>query len=129
MADNFNTEIILGTIRNYDNGLGYTYLMTTSKPVSLAIVEYASGKPVIGFTPLRRQRRFTVNLLLLHCSADDKTDGFLNVEVTGLKETSKKGIGYFHEVMDKEDKWIVQRLFENGVVQAFFGRGMVGSCC
>ncbi|KAK0458874.1 uncharacterized protein EV420DRAFT_1540910, partial [Desarmillaria tabescens] len=55
--------------------------MTMSRPVILGIVEYASGKPVTDFIPSQRQCRFTVNLLLIHCAADNRTDGFLNVKV------------------------------------------------
>ncbi|KAK0458868.1 uncharacterized protein EV420DRAFT_1763934 [Desarmillaria tabescens] len=87
-------------------GVGVDYQDDDVEPVYLGIVEYASGKPVIDIIPSQRQRRLTINLLLIHCAADDKADGFLNVEVTdipvhldhlqdeGLKETSKKGIGY-----------------------------------
>ena len=67
--------------------------------------------------------------LLTHCSADDKPDLFLNIELTdlqphidhisdqGLVETLKHGIGYYHEALDKQDKRIVQRLFESGAIQ------------
>ncbi|KAG7448800.1 Sec63-domain-containing protein [Guyanagaster necrorhizus] len=104
-------------------------MIAMSKPAYLAIVEYAPTKPVIVFVPSRKQCRLTVDDLLIHCAADDKPDRFLNVEVAdiqvhldhlrdeGLKETLKKGIGYFHEAMDKQDKRIVQRLFESGAVQ------------
>ncbi|KAK0449858.1 Sec63 Brl domain-containing protein [Desarmillaria tabescens] len=106
-----------------------------SKPAYLAIVEYAPTKPVIVFVPSRKQCRLTVDDLLIHCAADDKPDRFLNVEVAdiqvhldhlrdeGLKETLKKGIGYFHEAMDKQDKRIVQRLFESGAVQVLYYEG------
>ncbi|KAK0192909.1 putative RNA helicase [Armillaria mellea] len=104
-------------------------MIAMSKPAYLAIVEYAPTKPAIIFVPSRKQCRLTVDDLLIHCAADDKPDRFLNVEVAdiqvhldhlrdeGLKETLKKGIGYFHEAMDKQDKRIVQRLFESGAVQ------------
>ncbi|KAK0494609.1 putative RNA helicase [Armillaria luteobubalina] len=104
-------------------------MIAMSKPAYLAIVEYAPTKPAIIFVPSRKQCRLTVDDLLIHCAADDKPDRFLNVEVAdiqvhldhlrdeGLKETLKKGVGYFHEAMDKQDKRIVQRLFESGAVQ------------
>ncbi|PBK90074.1 hypothetical protein ARMGADRAFT_934437, partial [Armillaria gallica] len=34
-----------------------------------------------------------------------------------LEETLKTGIGYFHEAMDRQDKWMVQHLFDSGSVQ------------
>jgi pre-mRNA-splicing helicase BRR2 len=29
----------------------------------------------------------------------------------------KHGIGYYHEALDKQDKCIIQRLFESGAIQ------------
>ncbi|KAK0436334.1 P-loop containing nucleoside triphosphate hydrolase protein [Desarmillaria tabescens] len=104
-------------------------MIAMSKPAYLAIVEYAPTKLVIVFVPSQKQCRLTVDDLLIHCAADDKPDRFLNIEVAdiqvhldhlrdeGLKEMLKKGIGYFHEAMDKQDKRIIQRLFESGAVQ------------
>ncbi|KAG5640834.1 hypothetical protein DXG03_006882 [Asterophora parasitica] len=104
-------------------------MIAMSKPAYLAIVEYSPTKPVIIFVPSRRQCRLTVDDLLTHCSADDKPDRFLNIELEnlqphldhirdpGLVETLKHGIGYFHEALDKQDTRIVQRLFESGAIQ------------
>ncbi|KAF8631115.1 hypothetical protein AX17_005160 [Amanita inopinata Kibby_2008] len=104
-------------------------MIAMSKPAYLAIVEYAPTKPVIVFVPSRRQCRLTVDDLLTHCSADDKPDRFLNIELedlqphldhisdNGLAETLKHGIGYYHEALDRQDKRIVQRLFESGAIQ------------
>jgi pre-mRNA-splicing helicase BRR2 len=70
-----------------------------------------------------------VDNLLTHCLADDKPDLFLNIELTNLQphidhisynflaETLKHGIGYYHEALDKQDKRIVQHLFESGAIQ------------
>jgi len=100
-----------------------------SKPAYLAIVEYSPAKPVIIFVPSRRQCRLTVDDILTHCAADDKPDRFLNIEVENLQphldhlsdkalaETLKHGIGYYHEALSKQDKRIVQRLFESGAIQ------------
>ncbi len=104
-------------------------MIAMSKPAYLAIVEHAPTKPVIIFVPSRKQCRLTADDLMIHCTADDKPDRFLNVELAdiqphldhlrdeGLKETLSKGIAYFHEAMDRQDKRIVQRLFESGAVQ------------
>lgn len=55
--------------------------------------------------------------------------GFLNLELEELEkhlahvrdkelaETLKHGIGFFHEALDRQDKRIVQRLFESGAIQ------------
>ncbi|KAK7461038.1 Pre-mRNA-splicing helicase BRR2 [Stygiomarasmius scandens] len=104
-------------------------MIAMSKPAYLAITEYAPTKPTIIFVPSRKQCRLTVDDLLTHCAADDQPDRFLNVDLSdlqvhldhlsdeGLKETLKHGIGYYHEALDKQDKRIVQRLFESGAVQ------------
>ncbi|TFK32698.1 Sec63 Brl domain-containing protein [Crucibulum laeve] len=104
-------------------------MIAMSKPAYLAVVEYSPTKPVIIFVPSRRQCRLTVDDILTHCSADEKPDRFLNIELKdlqphldhindqGLVETLKHGIGYYHEALDKQDKRIVQRLFESGAIQ------------
>ncbi|KAF8970308.1 Sec63-domain-containing protein [Flammula alnicola] len=66
-------------------------MIAMSKPAYLAIKEYSPSKSVIIFVPSRRQCR--------------------------LVETLKHGIGYYHEALDKQDKRIVQRLFESGAIQ------------
>ncbi|KAF5318824.1 hypothetical protein D9619_010989 [Psilocybe cf. subviscida] len=104
-------------------------MIAMSKPAYIAIKEYSPSKPVIIFVPSRRQCRLTVDDLLTHCAADDQPDLFLNIELEdlqphldhitdkGLVETLKHGIGYFHEALTKQDKRIVQRLFESGAIQ------------
>ncbi|KAJ7046921.1 putative RNA helicase [Mycena alexandri] len=105
-------------------------MIAMSKPAYLAIVEYSPTKPVIVFVPSRRQCRLTVDNLLNHCAADDKPDRFLNVDDSSvllphfenitdqeLVECLKHGIGYYHEALNKQDKRIVQRLFESGAIQ------------
>ncbi|KAF5342919.1 hypothetical protein D9757_014974 [Collybiopsis confluens] len=69
------------------------------------------------------------NLLLHAAAAEEQADRFLHVEAEdlevhlahltdeGLKETLRHGIGYFHEALSKQDRRIVQRLFESGAVQ------------
>ncbi|PPQ88313.1 hypothetical protein CVT25_012373 [Psilocybe cyanescens] len=104
-------------------------MIAMSKPAYLAIKEHSPSKPVIVFVPSRRQCQLTVDDILTHCSADDQPDLFLNIGLEdlqphldhitdkGLVETLKHGIGYYHEALDKQDKRIVQRLFESGAIQ------------
>lgn len=104
-------------------------MIAMSKPAYLAIVEYSPTKPVIIFVPSRRQCRMTVDDLLIHCAADENSDRFLNIDEAqlqphldhitdrGLVETLKHGIGYYHEALDKQDKRIVERLFQSGAIQ------------
>ena len=104
-------------------------MIAMSKPAYLAILEYSPTKPVLVFVPSRRQCRLTVDDLLTHCAADDEPDRFLNIELEELEkhlahvrdkelaETLRHGIGFFHEALDRQDKKIVQRLFESGAIQ------------
>lgn len=100
-----------------------------SKPAYLSIVEHSPTKPVIIFVPSRQQCRLTADDLLIHCVADDNEDRFLNIEVEDLQphldhisnrdlvETLKHGIGFYHEALSKQDKRIVERLFQSGAIQ------------
>lgn len=104
-------------------------MIAMSKPAYLAIAEYSATKPVIIFVPSRRQCRPSASDILLHCLADGDENRFLNIEEadlqphldhisdTGLLETLKHGVGYYHEAMNKQDKRIVERLFESGAIQ------------
>lgn len=102
-------------------------MIAMSKPAYLAILEHTPTKPVIIFVP--RQSRLTADDILTHCGADDNADQFLNIEMEslqplldrvtdkGLIETLKHGIGYYQEALNKQDKKIVERLFESGAIQ------------
>lgn len=104
-------------------------MIAMSKPAYLAIAEYSPTKPVIIFVPGRQQCRLTAEDLLVHCGADDDEDRFLNAELSdiqphldhisdrGLAETLKHGIGFYHEALSKQDKRIVERLFQSGAIQ------------
>ncbi|CAL1708451.1 unnamed protein product [Somion occarium] len=104
-------------------------MIAMSKPAYLSIVEYSPTKPVIVFVPSRRQCRLTAEDIITHCAADDNPKRFLNVEEEdlqphldhisdqGLVETLKYGIGYYHEALNKQDKKIVERLFQSGAIQ------------
>ncbi|TFK49242.1 putative RNA helicase [Heliocybe sulcata] len=104
-------------------------MIAMAKPAYLSIVEYAPNKPVIVFVPSRRQCRLTADDILTHCGADQDEDRFLHIEQAdlqlhldhvndqGLVETLKHGIGYYHEALTKQDKRIVERLFQSGAIQ------------
>ncbi|KAL4073668.1 putative RNA helicase [Scleroderma citrinum] len=104
-------------------------MIAMSKPAYLAIVEYAPTKPVIIFVSSRKQCRSTVDDLLVYCAADDHPDRFLNTEEADLEpyldrisnnhlvECLKHGVGYYHEAMDKQDRRVLEYLFESGAIQ------------
>lgn len=100
-----------------------------AKPAYLAINEYSPNKPVIAFVPSRRQCRMSALDILTYCTAEGNEDRYLNIDPTDLQphldhvvdpallETLRHGIGYYHEAMDRQDKRIVERLFESGAIQ------------
>ncbi|KAG1902400.1 DNA polymerase theta/eta [Suillus fuscotomentosus] len=104
-------------------------MIAMSKPAYLSIVEHSPTKPVIIFVPSGRQCRLTVDDLLIHCGADSDPDRFLNIEEAdlqphldhisdkGLVECLKHEVGYHHEALDKQDKCIVEHLFQSAAVQ------------
>ncbi|KAF7797360.1 hypothetical protein EIP86_008555 [Pleurotus ostreatoroseus] len=104
-------------------------MIAMSKPAYLSIVEHSPTKPVIIFVPSRRQCRLTADDIITHCGADADSNRFLNIELddlqphldhisdSGLVDTLKHGIGYYHEALSKQDKRIVERLFQSGAVQ------------
>ncbi|KAH0839471.1 P-loop containing nucleoside triphosphate hydrolase protein [Lanmaoa asiatica] len=108
---------------------GDVIVVHQAKPAYLAIVEYAPMRPVIVFVSSRRQCRLTIDDLLLHCTAEDNPDRFLNIDNVdlqphldhisdnGLIECLKHSIRYYHEALSKQDKVIVERLFESGAIQ------------
>ncbi|THU99503.1 hypothetical protein K435DRAFT_939008 [Dendrothele bispora CBS 962.96] len=87
--------------RSWANIRGYYFSYTVWKPHKQMpeISENGSGRLCMRFST------FFTKVHLDHLSNE------------GLKETLKHSIGYYHEALDKQDKRIVQRLFESGTVQ------------
>lgn len=104
-------------------------MISMAKPAYLSIIEYSASKPVIAFVPSRRQCRQTALDILMYCTAGGEDDRFLNIEMSDLQphlehvvdpalaETLRHGVGYYHEAMDKQDRRIVERLFDSGAIQ------------
>ncbi|KZO96269.1 Sec63-domain-containing protein [Calocera viscosa TUFC12733] len=104
-------------------------MLAMAKPAYLSILEYSASKPVIIFVPNRKQCRLTADDILTYCQADEEENRFLHIEEEDLKphlehlsdrglvEALSHGIGYYHEALNKQDKRIVQRLFEAGAIQ------------
>jgi pre-mRNA-splicing helicase BRR2 len=80
----------------------------------------------------------TAEDLLVHCSADDNEDKFLNAELSdiqlhfdhisdcGLVDTLKHGMGLYYEVLSKQDKQIVECIFQSGVIQVLIASKVCG---
>lgn len=104
-------------------------MIAMSKPAYLAISEHSAVKPAIIFVPSRKQCSLTANDILLHALADGDENRFLNVEESELQrhlehvsdrslaETLRHGIAIYHEALNKQDKKIVERLFQAGAIQ------------
>ncbi|KAI5476145.1 pre-mRNA-splicing helicase BRR2 [Pseudohyphozyma bogoriensis] len=104
-------------------------MIQMAKPAYLAIVEYAKDRPVLCFVPSRKQCRATASDILIYCTADQEESRFLNIEpaelaphlehVTDpdLKTCLESGIGFYHEALSKQDKRIVEHLYQSGAIQ------------
>ena len=115
-------------------------MLAMAKPAYLAITEHSPTRPVIIFVPSRKQCRLTAADILVYCLADGEPDKFLNIEMENLQphlehisekalvDTLQHGVGYYHEALNKQDKRIVQRLFESGAIQVLVASRVSGSC-
>ncbi|CAI2164952.1 17078_t:CDS:2 [Funneliformis geosporum] len=104
-------------------------MMAMAKPTYVAITTYSSDRPAIIFVPSRKQCRLTAVDLLTFCAADGTPDRFFharandienhlnNVNDKALAETLRHGVGFYHEALSKQDKRIVEELFESGAIQ------------
>lgn len=104
-------------------------MIAMSKPAYLAIAEHSAVKPIIAFVPSRKQCAMTATDLQIHCLADGDEKRFLNLDEAELQrhldhvtdrslaESLSHGIGLYHEALSKQDKRIVERLFQAGAIQ------------
>lgn len=104
-------------------------MIQMAKPTYLAIAEYAGNRPTIVFVPSRKQCRLSAMDILSYCRGDQDETRFLNMDAEDLaphlarvsdedlKETLEYGIGFYHEGMSKQDKLIVERLYQAGGIQ------------
>jgi pre-mRNA-splicing helicase BRR2 len=104
-------------------------MLAMARPTYQAIVQYASDKPSLVFTPTRKQVRASAQDLLEACMADDDENRFLHASYQDLKpildrigekplsEALSHGIGYFHEALSAFDKRAVKQLYKMGAIQ------------
>ena len=53
----------------------------------------------------------------LHAHASDIKNHLKHVNDKALAETLQHGVGFYHEALSKQDKRIVEELFESGAIQ------------
>ncbi|ORX98893.1 Sec63-domain-containing protein [Basidiobolus meristosporus CBS 931.73] len=104
-------------------------MLAMAKPTYLAITTHSPDKPAIVFVPSRKQCRLTAVDLLAFCNAEGEPDRFLRCQPQDiaehiakisdktLAETAQHGVGFYHEALSKQDKRIVEQLFESGAIQ------------
>ncbi|KND04164.1 ATP-dependent RNA helicase BRR2 [Spizellomyces punctatus DAOM BR117] len=104
-------------------------MVAMTKPTYLAVTQLAPGKPSIVYVPSRKQARLTaVDLLtlamaegeekkFLHCSDEDIAPYLDKVQDKALVQTMQYGVAFFHEALSKNDKRIIEHLFDTGAVQ------------
>ncbi|KZS98066.1 Sec63-domain-containing protein [Sistotremastrum niveocremeum HHB9708] len=116
-------------LQSFSNPHFPSLMIAMSKPAYLATIEYSPTKPVIMFVPSRKQCSATSTDLLMHCLADGNEDRFLNIDLADLQphldhvtdkalaDSLKHGVGIYHEALNRQDKKIVERLFQSGAIQ------------
>ncbi|WFD43545.1 RNA helicase [Malassezia psittaci] len=107
-------------------------MIAMAKPAYLAITEYAPSQPVLVFVPSRKQSMLTANDLLMYAQADSDPDAmppFLNIDAEHLaphlakiqdeelRACVSQGVAFYHQGLAREDRRIVQRLFDAGAIQ------------
>ncbi|KAI9208743.1 Sec63 Brl domain-containing protein [Polychytrium aggregatum] len=104
-------------------------MIAMSKPVFLGLTQVAPGRPAIVFVPSRKQCRLTAIELLTLCAAQGTAKQFLRcsedaieeyvqkIEDRHLAETVSYGVAFFHEALSRNDKRIVETLFESNAIQ------------
>lgn len=116
-------------IQSYNIPHFASLMIAMAKPAYIAITQHADNKPAIVFVPSRKQCKLTAVDLITYCIADDKAHQFLRckpeeitsilerVQDKSLVETLQHGIGFYHEALSKQDKKIVEQLYESGAIQ------------
>ncbi|KAJ3095037.1 DEIH-box ATPase [Phlyctochytrium planicorne] len=104
-------------------------MIAMTKPSYLAITQMAVKKPAIVFVPSRKQSRLTAAELLTYCAGESDPDRFRHCQAQELEphvealhdknlaETVRHGVAFYHEALSKNDKKIVERLFNAGAIQ------------
>lgn len=116
-------------IQSYNIPHFASLMMAMAKPAYLAITNYSADKPVIVFVPSRKQCRLTALDIITYCVGDDTPTRFLHCQLEEIQplldriqdktlvETLQHGIGFYHEALSKQDKRIVEQLYESGAIQ------------
>ena len=104
-------------------------MMAMAKPTFTAINNLAFDQPAIVFVAGRKQTKVTATELLTFCAAmnmpkrylkcnDDELEPFLNnFNDANLAENVRYGVAYYHEGLSRNDKKLVNTLFEQGAIQ------------
>ncbi|KAK9455830.1 Sec63 Brl domain-containing protein [Dipodascopsis uninucleata] len=104
-------------------------MIAMAKPVYNAILQLSDRKPAIVFVHSRQQCLDTMVELLRQADADGDENVFMSAPLSTLsphlervhdkvlKESLSHGIGFIYQYMNKNDRLIVERLFESGAVR------------
>lgn len=116
-------------IQSYNIPHFASLMMAMAKPTYLAITSHSADKPVLVFVPSRKQCRLTALDIITYCVGDDTPTRFLHCNIEEVQplldriqdktlvETLQHGIGFYHEALSKQDRRIVQQLYESGAIQ------------
>ncbi|QCE13990.1 P-loop containing nucleoside triphosphate hydrolase [Vigna unguiculata] len=103
-----------------------------NKPAYAAICTHSPAKPVLIFVSSRRQTRLTALDLIQFAASDEQSRQFLSlpeetlqmvlsqVSDQNLRHTLQFGIGLHHAGLNDKDRSLVEELFGNNKIQAYF---------
>lgn len=104
-------------------------MLAMGKPAYNAICTHAVGKPALIYVPNRKQCRLVAVDILSYCFADGDEKKFLKgnedkikslidkIEDTALSQTLALGVAFYHEALSKNDKYLVETMFKNDLIQ------------
>ncbi|CAJ1975360.1 unnamed protein product [Sphenostylis stenocarpa] len=107
-----------------------------NKPAYAAICTHSPAKPVLIFVSSRRQTRLTALDLIQFAASDEQSRQFLSlpeeslqmvlsqVSDQNLRHTLQFGIGLHHAGLNDKDRSLVEELFGNNKIQAYFYIGL-----
>lgn len=132
---NFNTSVrptpLEIHIQGYPIGQSFSSVMLSlTRPVYSAVLELSSGKSALVFVPSRKQANITALDILTNLRLERKENLFVDNDIqekyvkyiesisdSALKEMVRYGIAFYHEILDKLDRKVIEQLYDLGIIR------------
>lgn len=118
-------------VQGYEGAAYCPRMAKMNRPCYAAILSYSPSKPVLIFVSSRRQTRLTAMDIISHVAGDGQpkrfvmgSDAVLSKAISRIRDANLKhcltfGIGLHHAGLARDDRSIVEELFESCVIQGF----------